>query len=230
MNQIFANSTAFGFVLTLIAYGIGVYLKKKLHYQIFNPILIAIVVIIGFLSFFNVDYENYNSSAQYISYFLTPATVSLAIPLYRQISLLKRNLKAIIVGILSGVLSSMVSVWGFSKLFGFTHIEYVTLLPKSVTTAIGMGISEELGGLVSITVATIIITGIIGNVFSNILFKCFNIVEPIAKGLSLGTASHAIGTSKAMELGEIEGAMSSLSIVVSGLLTVIIAPLFSNLI
>jgi len=230
MNQIFANSTAFGFVLTLIAYGIGVYLKKKLHYQIFNPILIAIVVIIGFLSFFNVDYENYNSSAQYISYFLTPATVSLAIPLYRQISLLKRNLKAIIVGILSGVLSSMVSVWGFSKLFGFTHIEYVTLLPKSVTTAIGMGISEELGGLVSITVATIIITGIIGNVFSNILFKCFNIVEPISKGLSLGTASHAIGTSKAMELGEIEGAMSSLSIVVSGLLTVIIAPLFSNLI
>lgn len=209
MNQIFANSTAFGFVLTLIAYGIGVYLKKKLHYQIFNPILIAIVVIIGFLSFFNVDYENYNSSAQYISYFLTPATVSLAIPLYRQISLLKRNLKAIIVGILSGVLSSMVSVWGFSKLFGFTHIEYVTLLPKSVTTAIGMGISEELGGLVSITVATIIITGIIGNVFSNILFKCFNIVEPISKGLSLGTASHAIGTSKAMELGEIEGAMSS---------------------
>lgn len=227
MNQIFANSTL-GFVLTLIAYGIGVYLKKKLNYPIFNPILIAVVVIIGFLSVFNVEYENYNNSAQYISFFLTPATVSLAIPLYRQISLLKKNFKAIIISILSGVLSSLISVWGFSKLFGFTHIEYVTLLPKSVTTAIGMGISEELGGIVSITVATIIITGIIGNMFANILFKIFHIVEPIAKGLSLGTASHAIGTSKAMELGEIEGAMSSLSIVVAGLLTVILAPIFSN--
>ena len=143
---------------------------------------------------------------------------------------LKKNLKAVVIGIVSGVLASMVSVLIFAKLFGLSHSEYVTLLPKSITTAIGMGVSEELGGVVTITVAVIVITGVLGNVISDLVCKLFRLEEPVAKGLALGTAAHAIGTAKAMELGEIEGAMSSLSIAVAGLLTVVVVPLMSGLI
>jgi putative effector of murein hydrolase len=148
--------------------------------------------------------------------------------LYEQLELLKKNLKAIMVGILSGVITSLSCVLFLSLLFGLDHKEYVTLLPKSVTTAIGMGISEELGGMVTITVAVIIITGILGNVIAETVFKIFRIKDSIAKGIAIGSASHAIGTAKAMELGEIEGAMSSLSIAVTGLITVIGASIFAN--
>ena len=157
------------------------------------------------------------------------ATVCLAVPLYEQLSLLKKNFKAVAAGIFSGVLASLVSVLGLSALFGLNHEQYVTLLPKSITTAIGMGISEELGGIVTITVASIIITGILGNVIAEFVCKVFKIHHPIAKGLALGTASHAIGTAKAMEMGPIEGAMSSLAIAVAGLLTVIGASVFAGM-
>lgn len=177
---------------------------------------------------FRIDYEEYNEGAKYISYLLTPATVCLAVPLYEQLSLLKKNFMAVAVGILSGVLASLVSVLALAKLFDLNHQQYVTLLPKSITTAIGMGVSEELGGLVTITVAVIVITGILGNVIAEFICKIFKIHEPIAKGLALGTASHAIGTAKAMEMGQIEGAMSSLAIAVAGLLTVIGASVFAG--
>ena len=180
------------------------------------------------LVLFKVDYDQYNESAKYISYLLTPATVCLAVPLYEQMSLLKKNFKAVAAGIVSGVLASLVSVLVLAKLFGLSHEQYVTLLPKSITTAIGMGISEELGGIVTITVAVIIITGILGNVIAELVCKVFHIQEPIAKGLALGTASHAIGTAKAMEMGPVEGAMSSLAIAVAGLLTVIGASVFAG--
>lgn len=129
---------------------------------------------------------------------------------------------------MSGVLTSLISIFVLAKLFGFNHEQYVTLLPKSITTAIGMGVSEELDGIVTITVAVIIITGILGNVIAEFVYKIFRIEEPIAKGLALGTASHAIGTAKAMELGQIEGAMSSLAIAVAGLLTVVGASVFAG--
>ena len=134
---------------------------------------------------------------------------------------MKKNAKAIAAGILSGVLSSLVSVLALAAAFGLSHEEYVTLLPKSITTAIGMGVSEELGGIVTITVAVIIVTGVLGNIIAELVCKIFRIHEPVAKGIAIGSASHAIGTAKAMEMGEVEGAMSSLSIAVSGLLTVI---------
>ena len=158
---------------------------------------------------------------------LTPATICLAIPLYEQLELLKHNWKAIVLGILSGVLASLGSILGMAVLFGMSHEEYVTFLPKSITTAIGMGVSEKLGGFVPISVAAIIITGVLGNIFAELIFRIFRIREPIARGVALGTASHAIGTAKAMELGEVEGAMSSLSIVVAGLVTVGGASVFS---
>ena len=165
--------------------------------------------------------------AKYLSYLLTPATVALAIPLYQQITLLKKNGLAIFLGIFSGVLSSLLSILAMSYMFGLSHREYVTLLPKSITTAIGIGVADELGGITTITVAVIIVTGVLGNVIGQAVCKVFKIYEPIAVGLAFGTSAHAIGTAKALEIGEVEGAMSSLSIVVSGLMTVVGASVFA---
>ena len=224
MNQMIINSTTIGVVISVMGYELGLLLKRKFKSAIFNPLLISIIFVICCLLLFRVDYDNYNKSAQYLSYLLTPATVCLAIPLYQQIKLLKENVVAIFAGIISG----LVFIFVFALIFNFGHEEYVTLLPKSITTAIGMGISEELGGYVTITVAVIIITGVLGNICGEAVCKIFKITNPVAKGIALGTSSHAIGTAKAMEMGEVEGAMSSLAIVVSGLCTVVCASVFAN--
>lgn len=229
MNDLFLNSATIGVVISLLAYQIGMFLRKKTKLDICNPFMISIILVIVFLLLFDVDYDNYNQSAKYLSYLLTPTTVCLAIPLYEKLDLLKKHFAAIMVGILSGVMTSLISILGMSYLFKLSHSEYVTLLPKSITTAIGIGVSEELGGYVSITAASIMITGILGNIIGEIICKCFRIKHSISKGLALGTSSHAIGTTKAMELGEVEGAMSSLSIVVAGLLTVVLASIFAML-
>ena len=228
MSEMIVNSTYFGVVLSIGAFLVGRALQKRFKHPLCNPLLIAIVLVILFLLVFPVDYESYQSSAKLLSSLLTPATVCLAIPLYEQFELLKKNVKAVLAGIASGVLSSLCCVLVLALLFRLDHASYVTFLPKSITTAIGMGVSEELGGYVSITVAVIIISGILGNIFAESACRLFRVTEPIARGVAIGSASHAIGTAKAMELGEIEGAMSSLSIVISGLLTVIGAAAFAN--
>ena len=228
MNDFFRESLFAGVTLSLLSYFIGSVLKKKFKLGIFNPLLISIIITIIVLAVSGVDYNVYNQGARYLSWFLTPATVCLAIPLYEQWSLLKKNYKAVVVGIASGVLTSLTTVLVLSKIMNLSHAEYVTLLPKSITTAIGMGVSEELGGYVTITVAVIIITGIFGYITADAVLKLFHIEEPIAKGIAIGSASHAVGTAKAMELGEIEGAMSSLSIAVSGILTVVAAMVYAN--
>ena len=226
MNNVFVNSATIGVVISLISYEIGIFLKKKTKKAFMNPLLISIVLVIAFLLIFDVNYDSYNQSAKYLSYLLTPATVSLAIPLYQQIELLKKNLGAILLGILSGVLTSLLSILVMSMIFHLSHEEYVTLLPKSITTAIGMGVCEELGGYVTISVAVIIVTGILGNMIGEFVCNCLRIRNSISKGLAFGTSSHAIGTARAMEMGQIEGAMSSLAIVVSGLMTVVLASIF----
>ena len=228
MKEYIDNSVFFGVFLSLFAYEAGMLLKKKTGLVIFNPLLVAIVLVITFLLAFKIPYENYEAGSKYINYLLTPATVCLAVPLYEQISLLKTNFWAILLGIFSGVLTSLLLVLCLSLVFKFGHAEYVTLLPKSITTAIGIDISKELGGYPEITVAVIIITGVFGNVFADYILKLFLIKHPIAKGIGIGTAAHAMGTSKAIELGEVVGAMSSLSIAVSGLITVVGAGIFSN--
>lgn len=228
MNSFFEESMFAGVTLSIIAYLTGVMLKKKFKLGIFNPLLISIAVSIVFLVVGNIDYEVYNEGARFLSWLLTPATVCLAIPLYEQWDLLKNNHKAVLLGLTSGVVTSLVTVLVLSLLMGLSHEEYVTLLPKSITTAIGMGISEELGGYVTITVAVIIVTGVLGNMFGELICKVFKIEEPISKGLAFGSAAHAIGTAKAMEIGEIEGAMSSLAIAVSGMLTVILSSIFAH--
>ncbi len=213
MNELFKTSVFFGMFITLLSYGIGAALKKKLRLPVFNPLLVAIILTILFLSLFRVDYEAYNEGAKYISFLLTPATICLAVPLYEQFELLRKNYRAVLAGIFSGVLTSLCSILILAKLFRLDHASYVTLLPKSITTAIGMGVSGELGGYVPITVAVIIVTGVIGNMFAETICRVFRIRDPIAKGIAIGTSSHAVGTAKAMEMGDVEGAMSSLSIV-----------------
>lgn len=223
------DSVFFGVVLTIAVFELGIFLRKKLKTPIFNPLLISIIVIIAILPVFGMKYETYESGAKYISYLLTPATVAFAVPLYEQIESLKQNWKAILLGVVSGALTSAVCVLTLSVLYGLSHTQYVTLLPKSISTAIGMSISEELGGIVTITVAVIIVTGVFGNMVAETVCRVFRITDPVAIGIGIGSASHAVGTAKAMELGQVEGAMSSLSIAVSGIITVVIADIFAML-
>lgn len=228
MKDFLCHSVFFGAAVSILGYEIGLLIKKRFKKAFLNPLLISIIFVMAVLNILRIDYVSYNSGAKYLSYLLTPATVCLAIPLYQQLRLLKTNIKAIMIGIISGVIASLGSILLFCMLFHFTHVQYITLLPKSITTAIGMGVSQELGGIVTITVAVIITTGILGNMIAGIVCRIFHIEEAIAKGVAIGTASHAIGTVRAIEMGEIEGAMSSLSIVVAGLLTVIGASIFAN--
>lgn len=226
--EIIKNSLYFAVLITILGYFIGDIIRKKTKLNVFNPILIGIIFVSIILSVFKIDYDVYYEGAKYISYFLTPATICLAIPLYEEFETLKHNFKAIIIGITAGVLSSLGSILLFSYLFALTHEQYVTLLPKSITTAIGMTVSEQFGGIASITVAVIIITGILGNLMGEYILKIFKIEHPISKGLAIGTAAHAVGTAKALEMGEVEGAMSGLSVAVSGLITVVLAGAFVN--
>ena len=229
MNEFVQSSAMFGVFLSLLAYEIGALLQRKTKKAFFNPLLVAIILVIGFLVMFDVEYTSYYESGKLLGYLLTPATVCLAIPLYEKVQLLKENWKAIIGGIATGTITSLLTIAGIAVLLKLNHMQYVTLLPKSITTAIGLGICEELGGYGTITVAVIVITGIIGNVCAEWICKVFHINSPIAKGVAIGTSAHALGTARAMEMGKIEGAMSSLSIVVAGMMTVALAPLFAGL-
>ncbi len=229
MSEILSNSLFFGVTVSLVTFWIGLLCKKRFRLPLFNPLLIAVILTIIILVIFDVDYAAYNDTAKYLSYLLTPTTICLAIPLYEQLTILKKNIKAVFIGIGAGVLSSLGSILLLCIAFGLSHEQYVSLLPKSITSAIAVGLSEELGGVVALTAAGVTITGILGNVIAEAVLKLFKIEEPVAKGLACGTAAHAIGTAKAMEFGELEGAMSSLSIAVAGLMTVLAASVFANL-
>lgn len=225
--QVFQDSVFFGVFLSLSAYALGLLLKRKTGWSLMNPLLISIVLVIGVLLLTGVSYEKYSAGASLVSYLLTPATVCLAVPLYQQVELLRRNARAVVLGISAGVLASLCSVLLLALAFGLDHAAYVTFLPKSITTAIGIGVAEELGGNVSVAVVAIIVTGVLGNVFAEKLLKLLRIHEPIARGIAIGCSSHALGTARAMEMGSVEGAMSSLSVVVCGVLTVVGASVFA---
>lgn len=227
--SILTDNLLFGIVLSLITFEIGLYIYKKFKMPIFNPLLIAMILTIGFLLAFNIDFETYNEGAQFINMFLGPSTVVLAVPLYKQLDLLKENAVAILIGIFSGAVASVISVIGLCYLFKIDTSIMASLIPKSVTTPIGIEISNSLGGITSITVLSIVITGIIGAVIGPSILKMCKIRNNIALGVALGTASHAVGTTTALELGETQGAMSSLSIGVCGIMTVFIAPVIYSL-
>ena len=225
MNQIIAENMAAGILLVAGGYGVGLFLNRKLKHPVFNPLLIAILVVSIILVLTDTAPSSLKAGTAPLTALLTPATVCLAIPLSKQMTLLKKNYKAILGGCLAGVLASLMGIFGLSLLFGLPYADHMGLLPKSVTTAIGIGIAEELGGNTTLTIAAIIITGITGNVFAELICKIFGIRSPIAKGVAIGTSAHAIGTTKAMEIGEIEGAVSSLALIIAGLSTVVLAPL-----
>ena len=216
------NSLYFGLALSLFMYFTVDYLKKWIKTSLFNPLLISSLLIILILTLLRIEYSEFNQSAQWLHFMLTPATIVLAVPLYQQIKLLQEHALVIFLGVLSGVIASLISVYLLSLLFGLDQTMLITLLPKSITAAIAIGVAEEYQGIVTITVAAVIITGITGNVIAEPVCKFFRIKNPIAKGIAIGTSSHVVGTSKAMEMGEVEGAMSSLAIVVAGLTTVIL--------
>ncbi|MGL5379297.1 LrgB family protein [Clostridium sp.] len=227
--DILTNNIFFGIILSLTAFELGLFIYKKTKLPIFNPLLIAIAFTIGFLLIFNIDFDTYNNGAQFINIFLGPATVVLAIPLYKQIKLLKENFIPILTGILIGSFVGIISIILLCILFGLENILTISLLSKSVTTPIGIEITNQLGGLAPITVLSIVISGIMGAVIGPTVCKIFKIDNEIAVGISIGTASHAVGTTKALELGETQGAMSSLAIGIAGIMTVFLAPFCFNL-
>lgn len=229
LNEILQQSTYFGAFISILFYWIGYYLQKKLKKPFLNPLLVALVLIIALLSFLQVDYETYQLSAKYITYFLTPATVCLAVPLYKQLTLLKENFAAILIAILAGCISHLIVVAGLSFLFHWNRDFLFSFLPKSVTTPIALGICNETGGMEELTIIGVTIAGLSGSILGPALLKLFHIKNPIAQGLALGTASHAVGTSKAVELGDIQAAVSSVAIVITGIMTVVLIPVYIRL-
>ena len=223
-----SGSAAWGVLLTMAAFALGTVINRRTGKAIFNPLLLAAVFVVVFLSVLGIPYAAYKASAAPVSYLLLPATVSLAVPLYEKWELLEKNLAAIFASIAAGVLTSLGSVLAMAWVLKLERAHAVSFLPKSVTTAIGMDVAETLGGTAALAGAVIILTGIVGSLLGETVCKICRITDPLAKGLALGTSAHAIGTSKALQMGEIEGAMSGLAIAVAGIMTAILAPVAAN--
>ena len=214
-------SPFFGISLSVIAFWVGVRIQKKTGLVLCNPLLIAIVLVSAVLLVCRIPYESYNQGGAIINMFLAPATACLAVSIYTQINLLKENWLPILVGCTAGSITSMGSIYLMCRLFRLDEAVSASLIPKSVTTPIAVSISENLGGIQAITVVAVIITGILGSILAPVLIKLFRVKDPVAAGLAIGACSHAVGTSKALELGKTEGAMSGLAIGICGILTVI---------
>ncbi|HHV39193.1 MAG TPA: LrgB family protein [Tepidimicrobium sp.] len=220
----YLDTPLFGFAISIIAFEIGMYINRKTKISVLNPLIIATSIIIGLLLYFDIEYDIYNKGGSIISFFLGPATVVLAVPLYKQIDKFKANGIIILIGIAVGSLVNIISILYLGKLFGVTDDVILSLVPKSATAAISMEISRRIGGIPALTVAAAVVTGITGNVIGISVYRIFHIKDEVATGVGLGTASHAMGTAKAMELGEVQGAMGSPAISIAGLMTVFLAP------
>ena len=220
MSELFA-SPFFGIALSIVAFSIGVWIQKKTGLVICNPLIIAIVLVSGVLLLFKSPYESYNEGGSIINMFLAPATSCLAVSVYTRMELLKKNWLPILAGCVAGSLTSMGSVFLLCRLFGLDEAMTYSLVPKSVTTPIAVGIAESHGGISSITVAAVILTGIMGSILAPFLIRIFRVKDSMTAGLAIGACSHAVGTSKAIEIGETEGAMSGLAIGICGIVTVV---------
>jgi len=218
----------FGVLVSLLAFEIGLWLNRKTRFSLLNPLLVAVALVILLIQLTPLTLEDYNRGGQIISFLLAPATVALASPLYKSIRLLKENPGPILTGVVAGSMVSLVAIIFLSKLFHLSQELLFSMLPKSVTTPIGIALSEQLGGLPQVTVAAIVVTGIFGAMLAQPLFRILKITDPVAQGIAIGTASHVLGTAKALEIGEVEGAMSGLSISLAGLATVLMAPILSS--
>lgn len=224
LRQVLA-SPFFGISLSICCYAFGFWINRKLKTPLANPLLIAIILVVGILVLFDIPLDYYNQGGRLISLFLGPATAVLALAIYRQRRLLGKYFVAVLCGTFVGSVVSLGCVWILGKAFGLDDQLISSLLPKSVTTPIAIAVSQQLGGIASITVAAVVITGVLGNILAPMLIKIFRVNNPIAAGVGIGTCSHAVGTSKAIELGEIQGAMSSIALSLSGIITVLLATL-----
>lgn len=225
MLDLITNSTYFGATITIIMFVLATLINKRWQNPLTTPLFLATIFVIIVLLSLNIPYSTYNATAKYLTYFLVPVTVCFAVPMYRQLPLLKKHIWTILFAMLVGVIASVVSVCIVVILLGMSDIIARSLVSISVTTALAIGITQKLGGMVSLTVSAVIITGILGASVSDKLCKFMKIKNPISRGLAIGNAAHAAGTVKAMEMGKIEGSFSSLAIVLSGLMTAVIAPL-----
>lgn len=231
MSMEILNSPLFGLILTILAFNIGLYIfEKSGKFPLFNPLLISGIIVIGLMEGFNIPLNYYQKGGVMLSFFLAPATIALALPLYRQVDKLKEHFFPIIIGALVGAVTAIVSIIFIGKALGIDEVLLKSFMPKSITTPLGIELSALVGGIPAITIFAIIITGITGNAIAPFICKYFGIKHPVAKGLGIGISSHAVGTAKAIEMGEIEGAMSALSIVIAGIITFIVAPLLLFLI
>ena len=222
MSDVF-SSPFFGIALSILTFWIGAKIQKQLKSVICNPLLIAILLTSVVLLAFDIPYESYNEGGAIINMFLTPATACLAVSIYTKIQILKENCIPIVVGCTVGSLASMGSVWLLCRLFGLDEAMTASLIPKSITTPIAMEVCQSHGGIVPVTVIAVIFTGILGSILAPFLIRLFRVDNPVTAGLAIGACSHAVGTSRALELGETEGAMSGLAIGVSGIITVVVS-------
>ena len=228
MADLLSSLSLFCLALTLIAYAVALWIHKKTRSALCNPILIGAVLVIIVLLLTGVDPNVYAESTDRLSWLLTPATISLAVPLYKQLKALKKNLPAILTGIFAGSFTSLVVVFFLCRLFSLDRQITVSLLPKSITSALGMELAEQNGGLPALALVVIIFTGTLGNVLGSFLCKLFQLNDPISQGVALGTSAHLGGTSRATELDPLTGAVSSLSLAVSGIVTVLLFPLICS--
>lgn len=230
MGELLGGAAFFAVVLTLSAYQIGLWLRKKWPSPLCNPLLIAVVLVIAALALLGVPNADYQAGTAPLNWLLTPATVCLALPLYEQLQTLKKDLPAILAGVVSGTLASIGGIFLMGRLFSLEGGLLVSLLPKSITTAMGIVLAEQLGGYPAITTAAIVVTGILGSLIGEALAKLFRLKSKVAQGVAFGTASHVIGTSRASELDPLMGAVSSLSLVVAGVVTAVVLPFVVSLI
>ncbi|CAM3645556.1 LrgB family protein [Erysipelothrix urinaevulpis] len=214
----------FGISLTILVFSLFRKLQVKTKISLLNPLLFSSILIILILIVFNISYDDYNGGAKIFTSLIGPATVALAIPLYKHQDLFYKNIKLILISVLSSAIAHGLVITLLVYLFKLDLKLGASLIPKSVTTAIAGDVSTALGGYTNVTVAIVIITGIIGASLAPLLNKVFNINSPIAQGLALGSSAHAVGTSKAIELGETQETMATLALILTGILTVFLSP------
>ena len=224
MADFLESISLFPVLLTLGTYQFGLWCQKKTRHALCNPLLIATILSIAVLAATGFDPKVYQTGTAGISWLLTPATVCLAVPLYEQLKVLKKHLPAILAGVVSGVVTSLLSIFLLCRLFRLEDVVTISLLPKSITTAIALALTEQSGGISALTTFAIVITGILGNLSGSAFCKLMKLTDPVAQGVGFGTASHVIGTSRAMEVDPLTGAVSSLSLAVAGILTAILFP------
>jgi predicted murein hydrolase (TIGR00659 family) len=224
MDKLIIENPFFGLCLSLVAFLIGMKINKKLNHPAVNPLLIGAIIVICFLKITDIDYKIYHEQNKILNFLLGPATVVLAVPLYKNMEVLKKNLKAVLSGVLVGSITSVLSVLIMGILLGASDQILFSMTPKAVTTPIAMEVSRVLGGIPSLTAGLVAVTGIFGACFAPEILRFFRIKNEIAVGIAIGTTTHALGTTRAFQEGEVQGAMSSLSIGIAGLITALISP------